>query len=265
VVRIALGVEYAGDSFEGWQSQSHGRTVQDVLEAAIGGIAGHPVRLHCAGRTDAGVHATVQVCHFDTPAHRSETAWRRGVNSMLPPSVAVRWSSPVSDAFHARFTAAGRRYRYVLYNDPVRPALLAGRVGWHHAPLEVQPMCEAAARLVGEHDFSAFRAAGCQARSPVKTLHSVQLQREGAYLLFDFHANAFLHHMVRNLVGALVYVGLGRRPPEWIDELLHSGDRRHAGPTFAAQGLYLCGVDYPGDWPLPGGGRIIRLPNFPAV
>lgn len=265
VVRVAIGVEYAGDAFEGWQSQAHGRTVQDVLERAIGRIAGHAVRLHCAGRTDAGVHASAQVAHFDTSASRELSSWVRGVNSYLPAAVVVRWAVTVDDGFHARFSACGRRYRYLLYNDPVRPALLCGRMGWFHPPLDLEAMQTAAVALVGRHDFSAFRAAGCQARSPVKVMHSVQVNREGRVFAFDFHASAFLHHMVRNLVGALLYVGKGRYPPEWLADALASRDRRCAAPTFPPDGLYLCGVDYPGGWPLPGDGRIIALPHLFSV
>ncbi len=264
-MRIALGIEYAGDGFEGWQSQAHGRTVQDRLEAAIGSIAGHVVRLHCAGRTDAGVHATAQVAHFDAAAERPLSGWVRGVNSLLDAPVAIRWAREVSDDFHARFCAVSRRYRYILHNAPVRPALLAGRVGWFHLPLDEAAMAAAAAQLVGRHDFSAFRAAGCQAKSPVRFLHEARVTREGDFIYFDFHANAFLHHMVRNLVGALVYVGKGRYRPEWIADVLAAGDRRRAAPTFAPDGLYLCGVGYPPHWPLPDEGRIIALPRIPVV
>lgn len=262
--RIALGVEYAGDAFLGWQSQAHGRTVQDALEQAIARIAGHPVRLHCAGRTDAGVHATAQVAHFDTRAVRPVSSWVRGVNTFLPPEVVVRWAQEVNDSFHARYRAVARRYRYLLVNDAVRPALLARRVGWFHRPLDAELMHEVAQGLLGWHDFSAFRAAECQAKSPVKILYEANVQRAGNMLAFDFYANAFLHHMVRNLVGALVYVGSGRFPPEWLQEMLLSGNRDHAAPTFAADGLYLCGVDYPDEWPLPGDGRIIQLPRIPT-
>jgi tRNA pseudouridine38-40 synthase len=263
-MRIALGVEYAGDAFEGWQSQRHGRTVQDHLEAAIGAIASHPVRLHCAGRTDAGVHATAQVVHFDTFSVRPVASWVRGVNTHLSSSLAVRWAVEVDDTFHARFCAIGRQYRYVLHNCAVRPALLSGRVGWFHCPLDVAAMARAAHHLEGRHDFSAFRAAGCQAKSPVRYLYKARVHRDGEFVFFDFHANAFLHHMVRNLVGALVYVGKGYHPPEWIADTLAGRDRSRAAPTFAADGLYLCGVDYPPRWPLPGDGRIIALPRFPS-
>ena len=260
-----MGVEYAGDAFEGWQSQQHGRTVQDHLEQALARIAGHPVRLHCAGRTDAGVHATAQVVHFDTSAIRPGSSWIRGVNSLLRKPVVVRWAVDVDDAFHARFLAQGRRYRYILHNTPVKPAMLAGRVGWFHVPLDASLMGAAASGLLGWHDFSAFRAAGCQAKSPVKLIHQADVQRDGEFIIFDFHANAFLHHMVRNLVGALVYVGKKRYPPEWLCQVLESGDRRLAAPTFPPGGLYLCGVDYPAAWPLPGEGRIIAMPRLPLV
>lgn len=264
-MRIALGIEYAGDAFQGWQSQAHGRTVQDHLEIALAAIAGHPVRLHCAGRTDSGVHATAQVVHFDTPSVRPLYGWVRGVNNQLCSPVAVRWAVDVGEDFHARFCAVSRRYRYIMHNAPVRPALLAGRVGWFHPPLDEQAMIEAACCLEGWHDFSAFRAAGCQAKSPVKLMHEARVRREGEYLIFDFWANAFLHHMVRNLVGALVYVGKGRYPPGWMAEVLAARDRSQAGLTFPADGLYLCGVEYAPHWPLPGEGRIIAVPRIPFV
>lgn len=265
VVRVALGVEYAGDGFEGWQSQAHGRTVQDVLEAAIARIAGHAVRLHCAGRTDAGVHASSQVTHFDTEARRSSNSWVRGVNNLLPHGVAVQWSMELDDRFHARYSACGRRYRYLLMDCPVRPAIWSRRVGWFHLPLDVERMHVAAQRLVGTHDFSAFRAAGCQAKSPVKIMHSATVRREGQLIVFDFHASAFLHHMVRNLVGALVYIGKQAESPEWIDLLLEQRDRQHAGATFSPYGLYLSGIDYPAHFQLPGNGRIIAQPCLPPT
>ncbi|AVR88118.1 tRNA pseudouridine(38-40) synthase TruA [Thauera aromatica] len=263
--RIVLGLEYAGDAFCGWQSQAHGRTVQDVLEAALGRIAAEPVRLHCAGRTDTGVHASVQVVHFDTRAQRPLSAWVRGVNALLPATVVVRWSVEADQDFHARYLATERRYRYILHNAPTRPALLAGRVGWFHLPLDEGRMAEAAACLVGTHDFSSFRAAGCQSKTPVRVMHEARVGRQGDYLLFDFRANGFLHHMIRNLVGALVYVGKGRYPPSWMGELLQARDRSRAAPTFAADGLYLCGVSYPPRWSLPDDGRIIALPQLPLA
>ena len=261
-MRIAIGIEYNGDAFEGWQTQRHGRTVQDTLEIAFRKIAHEPVQLVCAGRTDTGVHATTQVAHFDTTVRRPLEAWVRGVNSHLRANIVVLWAVEVDDDFHARFSAESRRYRYVLLNRRVRPALLDGRVGWAHGALDVEAMREAGRCLVGEHDFSSFRAAECQAKSPVRLMHSVEVTRQGDMVVFDFHANAFLHHMIRNLVGSLVYVGLGRKPVGWMAELLAVRDRRVAAPTFSPDGLYLCGVEYPQRWPLPGGGRIIAAPQL---
>ncbi len=249
--RIALGVEYDGSAFRGWQSQPVGPTVQDALEAALSGIAAHPVRVQASGRTDTGVHATVQVVHFDTDAVRPDSAWVRGCNALLPPSVAVRWAQPVSDEFNARFSAHSRSYRYLLFNSPVRPALGATLSGWFHRPLDIAPMAEAARALCGEHDFSAFRSSECQAKSPVRTLHRLDVRRQGDWIAFDLGANAFLHHMVRNIVGALVEIGCGRRPARWAAELLDQRDRRLAAPTFSPCGLYLVGVGYDVRWGLP--------------
>lgn len=204
-----------------------------------------------AGRTDRGVHARGQVAHFDTEAARPQSAWVRGVNAFLPVSVAVLWSVEVPFDFHARYSALARTYRYELLNRPVRPALGAARLGWFHAPLDVPAMREAAQALVGEHDFSAFRAAECQAKTPVRTVHSISIERSGARIDFVVRANAFLHHMVRNIVGSLVYVGCGRQPASWIGELLASRDRNRAAPTFGAEGLYLEKVEYDAAWQLP--------------
>jgi tRNA pseudouridine38-40 synthase len=264
-MRIALGLEYDGAGFQGWQSQPGGNTVQDVLELALARIAGAPARVNCAGRTDAGVHGLAQVVHFDTGAERQMTAWVRGANAHLPPGVAVQWAVPVTDEFHARFAARSRAYRYVLLNRSVRPALLSGKVGWCHRPLDLVAMQAAAACLTGEHDFSAFRAAGCQAKSPVKTIHSFEIARVGDLILFDCRANAFLHHMVRNLVGALVYVGMGRTTVDWVEHLLAARDRRLAAPTFAPDGLYLAGVEYAPEWGLPQQGRIMANPLPPFM
>ena len=250
-MRIALGMEYDGSALRGWQTQPGGGTVQDELESALSRIAGEKISVTCAGRTDAGVHAAAQVAHFDTQARRPLTAWVRGVNSFLPPTIAVRWAQVVSEAFHARFSAYGRCYRYLLINRAQRLALWHGRAGWHHHPLDEGSMQRAAGLLLGEHDFSAFRAADCQARSPVKTMRHAEVRRVGEVLVFDFEASAFLHHMVRNLVGSLVYVGQGKHPPEWIGELLASRDRTLAAPTFAAAGLYLLGARYERGWQLP--------------
>lgn len=252
-MRIALGLEYDGSRFCGWQSQTGGGSVQDAFEAALSMVANGPIRVVCAGRTDAGVHALAQVVHFDTEAVRPDTAWVRGVNAHLPASVAVRWAQPVAADFHARFSARGRRYRYLLLNRGERPGLMAGRVGWYHRPLHADAMTQAAGLLLGEHDFSAFRAAECQAKSPVKTLRRAEVRRHGDLLVFDFEASAFLHHMVRNLVGALVYVGKGAHPPAWLGELLAGRDRARAAPTFDASGLYFSGVDYDPAWNLKAG------------
>lgn len=263
-MRIALGLEYDGAGFAGWQSQPCGNTVQDVLEEALSRIAGAPLRVVCAGRTDAGVHALAQVVHFDPALERPITAWVRGTNAFLPAAVVVRWAAPVDVDFHARFAARARAYRYVLLNRPVRPAVLAGKVGWCHRPLDVAAMQTAAAQLVGEHDFSAFRASGCQAKSPVKTLYRFDVVKEGDLIRFDCRANAFLHHMVRNLVGALVYVGMGRRPPHWLGDLLAGRDRCLGAPTYAPDGLYLVGVDYGDAWGLPQQGSIMANLQLPT-
>lgn len=252
-MRYALGIEYDGRGFCGWQSQAGGGSVQDAVEAALNRVADAPTRVVCAGRTDAGVHALEQVVHFDTLAVRPDNAWVRGVNAHLPGSIAVRWAQQVPDDFHARFSALGRRYRYLLLNRPQRPGLQTGRIGWYHRPLDAAAMQRAASLLLGEHDFSAFRAAECQAKSPIRHLRSAGLTRCADVIVFDFDANAFLHHMVRNIVGALVEIGKGGRPPEWIAELLAGRDRRHAAPTFAAAGLYFAGVDYDPVWNLKVG------------
>ena len=252
-MRIALGLEYDGSCFLGWQTQPAGGTVQDALQAALATIAGEPVVVTCAGRTDRGVHAREQVVHFETGAARPESAWVRGVNALLPASVAVLWSRPVDESFHARYSATSRSYRYVLLNRPVRPALAACHAGWFHLVLDVQAMREAAVQLVGEHDFSAFRSAECQAKSPVRTLHALDIESRGERIDFVLRANAFLHHMVRNIVGSLIYVGKGKHPPRWAHEVLEQRDRARAAPTFAPQGLYLEAIEYPSRWGLPAG------------
>ncbi|HEX9180541.1 MAG TPA: tRNA pseudouridine(38-40) synthase TruA [Burkholderiales bacterium] len=250
-MRIALGIEYDGSRFCGWQSQPPGCGVQDALETALERIAAESGRVTAAGRTDTGVHALAQVAHFDTGAERPLEAWVRGVNSELPPAVAVLWARPVAEEFHARFSAVERSYRYLLLNDAVRPALLAGKVGWYHRQLDLGAMQEAAGLLLGRHDFSVFRAAGCQAKSPVKDMRRARVSRAGRFLEFEFSASAFLHHMVRNIVGCLVYVGNGSHPPEWVGELLESRDRRLAAPTFSPEGLYFLGPRYDAGWGLP--------------
>jgi tRNA pseudouridine38-40 synthase len=251
-MKIAIGVSYNGSDFEGWQSQTSGRTVQDELERALARVATHPVRLVAAGRTDSGVHALGQVAHFETGVERPVQAWVRGANSVLPSAIAVQWAQPVPDAFSARYSATSRTYRYCVYCHPVRPAVLAGRVGWFHSPLELEPMQAAARHLLGEHDFSAFRSIECQAKSPVRNLRRLGIAQRGPYFIFDFTADAFLHHMVRNIVGCLLYVGKGRHPPAWLAELLAAGDRSRAAPTFPPDGLYLAEVRYGPEWNLPG-------------
>ena len=250
-MRIALGIEYDGSRFLGWQTQPGGGAVQDALEAALAAIAGAPVATICAGRTDRGVHARGQVVHFDTDAARPSSAWVRGVNALLPESVAVLWSHEVGADFHARYSARSRVYRYLLVNRAVRPALAARYAGWFHLPLDLEAMRAAARYLVGEHDFSAFRSSECQAKSPVRTVQSLEIERSGERFDFTVRANAYLHHMVRNIVGTLVYVGKGKHPPQWVLEVLRSRDRALAAPTFGPEGLYLESVEYEPHWGLP--------------
>lgn len=251
MARVVLGLEYDGSAFHGWQTQPGGGTIQDHLERALAQVHSAPVDTIVAGRTDAGVHASAQVVHFDSIHARPESAWVRGTNTLLPSGIAVLWAREVGEEFHARFGARERAYRYLLLNHPVRPAILAGRVGWLHAPLDVARVAAAAQTLVGTHDFSSFRAAECQAKSPVRELRQVTVSRHGHYVLFDFRANAFLHHQIRNMVGALVWIGLGRRPIDWLEELLAARDRRLGAATFAPDGLYLVDVRYDSEWNLP--------------
>ena len=244
-MRVVLGVAYRGQAYRGWQSQPDGQTVQDRLEHALAKFADVPLRTVCAGRTDTGVHALNQVVHLDTPVERTESSWVRGTNRFLPPDIAVQWCRRFDDeTFHARYGAIGRRYVYVLLESPVRPAVEAGSVGWSFRPLDGLRMEAAAAQLLGEHDFSAFRSSECQAPSPVKTVRSIAITRRGAYWRFEFDANAFLHHMVRNLMGALLAVGSGTRDASWLAEVLEGRDRSRAAPTFPADGLYFVGPYY---------------------
>jgi tRNA pseudouridine38-40 synthase len=254
LVRIALGVEYDGSGFSGWQSQPGGKTVQDVLESALAAIAGERIRTVCAGRTDAGVHAVGQVVHFDTAAQRPRLAWVRGVNTNLPAQVAVQWALPVADEFHARFSAVERCYCYILAVSPVRPSLFAGQVGWFHQPLDVRNMRTAAAHLVGRHDFSAFRSAECQAKTPERELREIAIEQHGRYVVFRLRADAFLHHMVRNVIGCLVQIGKGNKDAQWMQAVLESHDRAAAAPTFAPDGLYLERVSYEERWKIPAFG-----------
>jgi tRNA pseudouridine38-40 synthase len=250
-MRLALGVSYRGQAYQGWQSQPGGQTVQDHVEAALASFAAVPLRTHCAGRTDAGVHALNQVVHLDTEVHREPFSWVRGSNRFLPADIAVQWCRPVAADFHARNSALGRRYVYILLESPTRPALEAGLVGWSLRALDAQAMRAAAAFLIGQHDFSAFRSSECQAASPVKTLKSLTVERRGAYWRFGFEADAFLHHMVRNLMGCLVAVGSGRRPLDWLAQVLAARDRALAAPTFAADGLYFAGPYYDASHGIP--------------
>jgi tRNA pseudouridine38-40 synthase len=255
-MRIVLGVEYDGAGFCGFQSQNGGCGVQDALENAIQAVAKHTVRIHAAGRTDTGVHAMCQVVHFDTEAVRPESAWVRGVNAFLSPMVRVIWAKAVvitkgPDEFHARFSAMRRSYQYLLVNAPVAPAILATKAGWYHLPLDVDAMQKAAQFLLGEHDFSAFRASECQAKSPIKKLLQANIYLASNNIVFEFSANAFLQHQVRNMVGALIYIGNGKHPPEYMQALLENQNRTEAPPTFSASGLYLIGVEYDKKWDLP--------------
>ena len=259
-MRIALGVEYAGSAFCGFQTQPSRCGVQDALEEAIAAIAGHPVIVVAAGRTDAGVHALSQVVHFETEASRPESAWVRGVNTHLPSAAAILWARETSEDFHARFSATARHYTYLLENRPQRLGLSAGRAGWYHHPLDTEAMRRGAAALVGTHDFTSFRAAECQAKSPVRTMTRAIVSRHGEIVRFDFAANAFLHHMVRNIVGALVAIGAGRMPATWIGELLEARDRTQGAATFAADGLYFAGADYDVRFALPATVREIPWP-----
>jgi tRNA pseudouridine38-40 synthase len=252
--RIALGLEYDGGGYSGWQRQRHARTLQAEIEAALSGVADEPVSVTAAGRTDAGVHATNQVIHFDTSAVRPERAWVRGVTTNLPPDMGVRWAREVAPDFHARYKAASRRYRYVLVSDSRRPVLLRGRVAWTWKPLAIEPMRAAAAHLIGEHDFSSFRAVACQAKHAVRCIHRLEVTQGAGFTYLDIEANAFLHHMVRNIAGSLMAVGAGERSPAWLGEVLAARDRTVAGITAPADGLYMTGVRYPAEHEVPAEG-----------
>lgn len=253
--RIAAGLVYDGTDFLGWQRQREGRSVQSEVERALAKVAAAPIAVTAAGRTDAGVHATAQVVHFDTASSRSERNWMLGANRHLPPDVAIRWVKAVPEDFHARYGAVARCYRYLIYENVVRPVLDRRRCAWVHERLDLAAMREAAEPLVGEHDFGAFRAAGCQARSPRRRLTRLELWREAGLLRVEVEANAFLQHMVRNIVGSLILVGRGRKHPAWIGEVLAGRDRRRAGPAAPARGLTLVGIRYPARFELPGGGN----------
>jgi tRNA pseudouridine38-40 synthase len=250
-VRLALGICYRGQAYNGWQSQPGGRTVQDYLERALSQFAAAPVRTMCAGRTDTGVHGLNQVIHIDPPVQRELASWVRGTNRYLPADIAVQWCNDVDDDFHARNSALGRRYAYLLLESVVRPAIESGAAGWVFRPLQADTMRAAAAALIGEHDFSAFRSSECQAASPVKHMRSIEISRIGAYWRFDFDGSAFLHHMVRNIMGCLVAVGNGARPVNWMSEVLAARSRKMAAPTFPADGLYFVGPYYDARFRVP--------------
>lgn len=258
-VRLVAAVEYDGSGFSGWQRQRHTGSVQEAVERAISRVADEAVEVTCAGRTDAGVHATGQVIHFDSGARREERAWVMGGNSHLPDSVRLLWVRPIDPDFHARFSALARGYRYVILSRPLPSALHRQRVAWTYKPLDAARMHEAGQALLGEHDFSAFRAAGCQARHAVRRISRLQVSRHGDYLYLDIEANAFLHHMVRNIAGSLMAIGAGEQPLEWIGEVLAGRDRTLAAATGPAAGLYLVKVSYPERYRLPCGGE---LPAF---
>lgn len=250
-MRVALGVEYDGSLYFGWQRQREVITVQEALEKALSIVANHQVDVSCAGRTDAGVHGTGQVVHFDTHADRNERAWTLGVNANLPDGIAVRWAKTVSDDFHARFSATARRYRYIIYNSKVRPAILGHGLSHYHTPLDHEKMHQAAQCLLGEQDFSSFRAAQCQSNSPNRFVHFVNVFRRNEFVIIDIKANAFVHHMVRNITGSLIAIGRGDQPVTWMQELLRVKDRTLAAETAKPHGLYLVDVDYPDHFGIP--------------
>ncbi len=250
-MRIAAAVEYDGSAFNGWQIQVGVPTVQEAVEKALSVVADRPITVQCAGRTDTGVHGAGQIVHFDTDVERDMRAWVFGANANLPKQVALLWATPVPDDFHARFSAVRRSYRYVICNRPVRPTFLAWRTTWEYRPLDESRMAAAAQALVGEHDFSSYRAQGCQAKSPVRTIHRLEVSRQGDYIFLDIEANAFLHHMVRNIAGVLMDIGAGKRPVDWSKEVLEHCDRSLGGITAPPHGLYLMTVQYPEEYELP--------------
>lgn len=251
VMRIALGIEYFGANYYGWQRQREVNSVQQELEQALSAIANHPIEIQCAGRTDAGVNATGQVIHFDTDSIRPMTAWSLGVNAKLPNDIAVRWATPVNEDFHARFTATARRYRYIIYNEQLRPGILSQGVSHYYQPLDAAKMNEAGQCLLGERDFSSFRAAQCQSNTPFRNVMNLSVHRAGSYVILDIQANAFLHHMVRNIMGSLILVGTGEKNQKWLQAVLDAKDRNLAAATAKAEGLYLVDVTYPAEYELP--------------
>lgn len=257
-MRLALGVAYSGSGYHGWQSQKSANTIQDFLENALSRFAASPIRTICAGRTDAGVHALMQVVHFDTEILRTTTSWVRGTNSFLPANIAVQWVKTVPDNFHARGSTVSRKYCYVLLQSPIRPSVEVGRVGWIHQTLDLEAMQAATNYLIGEHDFSSFRASACQALSPIKSLKQITIKKTNSlresdccYWRFEFEGNAFLHHMIRNIMGCLIVIGKGEKPAIWMQEVLKAKSRKVAAPTFSPDGLYFLGPQYACHWGLP--------------
>jgi tRNA pseudouridine38-40 synthase len=250
-VRIALGITYNGQPYQGWQSQSTGLTIQDKLEKALKEFTTQKVTTLCAGRTDAGVHGLMQVVHFDTPLERDMASWVRGTNRYLPHDISVQWAQEVPLEFHARGSALSRRYAYIVLESPVRPSLEFGRAGWVYRALDQTAMQQAAQYLLGEHDFTSFRASSCQALSPVKTMLRADIHKHGPYWRFEFEGNAFLHHKIRNIMGCMVSIGQGFQPPEWMAHVIESKRRDAAAPTFSPDGLYFQGPVYAPQWGLP--------------
>jgi len=250
-MRYAACIEYAGTNYSGWQRQPHSKSVQACVEAAISRVADHNISIVCAGRTDTGVHATYQIIHFDTEAERTARGWLRGVNTHLPEDIGCQWVIPVDKNFHARFSAERRSYRYIIDNRPARPAILNGRVTWEYRPLQVDLMQRAATDLVGKQDFTSFRTVACQAKSPIREIFTLDLQRQENYVYLDITANAFLHHMVRNIAGVLLTIGCAEKEPQWLLEVLNARDRCKGGVTAAPDGLYLTSVVYPENHQLP--------------
>ena len=255
-----LGVSYNGQAYQGWQSQLSRQTAQDQLELALGKFAGQRISTLCAGRTDAGVHGLMQVVHFDTLLERATSSWVRGTNGFLPRDMAVEWAQVMPQEFHCRASALSRRYAYIVMESPVRPSLDLGRVGWSFRPLNLLAMRAAALHLLGEHDFTSFRASACQALTPVKTLQRLDISQRGAYWRFEFEANAFLHHMIRNIMGCLIAVGYHKHPPEWVKGVLLARNRDAAAPTYSPDGLYFLGPRYAPHWGLPE-----RTPAFDGL
>ena len=261
-MKIAIGMEYCGTGIHGWQKQKQTPTVQDCVERALSSVANHPVQVYCAGRTDAGVHALQQVIHFETPAQRELHAWVLGGNISLPNSISLLWAREMDDDFHARFSATGRTYRYVILNRRARPGILHGQVSWEARPLDVERMSEASKVFLGTHDFSAYRAIHCQAKSPVREVRRLDIVQKGEFIVIDIEANAFLHHMVRNIAGVLMAIGMGQEQPIWAKQVLEARDRTVGGVTATPDGLYLINVEYPEHFEIPKAESVSSLFSF---